>query len=126
MPDRRRESTLAGSAIALAALPALATAVAAGPTGPLAAVPTDALLTHWWVFPAAVAFSTAALASGVSGALFFSPFFMLVVGLTPSQPIGAGLLTEVFGMGNGLRSFVSQGVVFAFVGLLVIGVEALA
>jgi len=71
----------------------------------------DRFLTHWWVFPAAIVFSTIALASGVSGALFFSPFFMLVVGLTPAQAIGAGLLTEVFGMGNGLRSYVKQGVV---------------
>ena len=36
---------------------------------------------------------------------------MLVVGLAPAQAIGAGLLTEVFGMGNGLRSYVKQGVV---------------
>ena len=60
----------------------------------------------WWVFPASIAFSTVAIGSGVSGALFFSPFFMLVVGLTPVQAVGAGLLTEVFGMGNGLRSYV--------------------
>ena len=60
----------------------------------------------WWVFPAAIVFSTVAIGSGVSGALFFSPFFMLVVGLTPLQAVGAGLLTEVFGMGNGLRSYV--------------------
>jgi uncharacterized membrane protein YfcA len=31
---------------------------------------------------------------------------MLVVGLSPVQAVGAGLLTEVFGMGNGLRSYV--------------------
>jgi uncharacterized membrane protein YfcA len=73
--------------------------------------PVDRFLAHWWVFPASIAFSTVALASGVSGALFFSPFFMLGVGLTPSQAIGAGLLTEVFGMGNGLRSYVKQRVV---------------
>ena len=60
----------------------------------------------WWVFPAAIVFSTVAIGSGVSGALFFSPFFMLVVGLTPVHAVGAGLLTEVFGMGNGLRSYV--------------------
>ena len=60
----------------------------------------------WWVLPAAVAFSTVAIGSGVSGALFFSPFFMLVVGLSPVQAVGAGLLTEVFGMGNGLRAYV--------------------
>ena len=69
------------------------------------------LLELWWVFPAAIAFSTVAIASGVSGALFFSPFFLLVVGLSPAQAVGAGLLTEVFGMGNGLRSYVRQQVV---------------
>ncbi|MEF8882375.1 MAG: sulfite exporter TauE/SafE family protein [Halapricum sp.] len=72
---------------------------------------TTQFVAHWWVFPASILFSAVALASGVSGALFFSPFFMLVVGLTPSQAIGAGLLTEVFGMGNGLRSYVKQRVV---------------
>ena len=45
----------------------------------------------WWIFPAAVAFSTIAIGSGVSGALFFSPFFMLVVGLSPVQAVGAAL-----------------------------------
>ncbi len=60
----------------------------------------------WWVLPVSVVFSTVAIGSGVSGALFFSPFFMLVVGLAPAQAVGAGLLTEVFGMGNGLRSYV--------------------
>jgi hypothetical protein len=69
------------------------------------------LLAHWWVFPVSVVFSFVALAAGVSGALFFSPFFMLVVGLSPAQAIGAGLLTEVAGMGNGLRAYVKQGVV---------------
>jgi uncharacterized membrane protein YfcA len=69
------------------------------------------ILQHWWVFPAAIAFATLAIGSGVSGALFFSPFFMFVVGLEPAQAIGAGLLTEVFGMGNGLRSYVRQKVV---------------
>ena len=73
--------------------------------------PTEAFLDHWWVFPASIVFSLIALASGVSGALFFSPFFLLVVGLAPAQAIGAGLLTEVFGMGNGLRSYVKQGLV---------------
>jgi uncharacterized membrane protein YfcA len=73
--------------------------------------PTAQFLAHWWVFPASVLFALVALASGVSGALFFSPFFMLGVGLPPAQAIGAGLLTEVFGMGNGLANYVRQGVV---------------
>lgn len=66
----------------------------------------EAFLGLWWVFPASIVFSSVAIGSGVSGALFFSPFFMLVVGLAPAQAVGAGLLTEVFGMGNGLRSYV--------------------
>ena len=73
-----------------------------------AGFPVDQFLTHWWVFPASIIFSMVALASGVSGALFFSPFFILVVGLQPAQAIGAGLMTEVFGMGNGLLNYVRQ------------------
>ena len=76
-----------------------------------AGFPVDQFIAHWWVFPASILFSLVALSSGVSGALFFSPFFMLVVGLSPSQAIGAGLLTEVFGMGNGLLNYVRQRVV---------------
>ena len=76
----------------------------------------------WWVFPASIVFSTVAIGSGVSGALFFSPFFMLVVGLTPVQAVGAGLLTEVFGMGNGLRSYVRAKLVdYATVRWLLLG-----
>ncbi len=67
----------------------------------------ETFLDLWWVLPASIVFSTVAIGSGVSGALFFSPFFMLVVGLSPVQAVGAGLLTEVFGMGNGLRSYVT-------------------
>ncbi|QGA84095.1 sulfite exporter TauE/SafE family protein [Halomicrobium sp. LC1Hm] len=96
--------------VALGVAGAGAMAVISGqlpPTG----FPVDQFLAHWWVFPTSIVFATVALSSGVSGALFFSPFFMLVVGLTPSQAIGAGLLTEVFGMGNGLRSYVKQRVV---------------
>jgi uncharacterized membrane protein YfcA len=73
-----------------------------------AGFPVDQFLAHWWVFPASILFSMVALASGVSGALFFSPFFILVVGLQPAQAIGAGLMTEVFGMGNGLVNYVRQ------------------
>lgn len=97
--------------VLLGAAGAGAMAVVSGQISALTAFPMDQFLAHWWIFPASILFSTVALSSGVSGALFFSPFFMLVVGLTPSQAIGAGLLTEVFGMGNGLRSYVKQRVV---------------
>ncbi|MFY4814769.1 sulfite exporter TauE/SafE family protein [Haloarcula sp. AONF1] len=97
--------------VALGIIGAGAMAVVSGQLPPVSGFPMVQFLAHWWVFPASVVFATVALSSGVSGALFFSPFFMLVVGLTPSQAIGAGLLTEVFGMGNGLRSYVKQQVV---------------
>lgn len=112
----RRATTIAGGTLVIGGLllalvtdPVLAAETSSD--APPTAFTMDRFLTHWWVFPAAIIFSTIALASGVSGALFFSPFFMLGVGLTPAQAIGAGLLTEVFGMGNGLRSYVKQGVV---------------
>lgn len=98
---------VATAAISAGGLGSVSTAVAQ------AAVPfsREQFLGHWWIFPASIVFSFVALAAGVSGALFFSPFFMIAVGLTPAQAIGAGLLTEVFGMGNGLANYVRQGVV---------------
>jgi uncharacterized membrane protein YfcA len=98
---------LATAAVIAVSVQTVAAPDAVGPAGGFA----ERFAAHWWVFPASVAFSMVAMASGVSGALFFSPFFMLGVGLTAPQAIGAGLLTEVFGMGNGLRSYVKQGVV---------------
>ncbi|MEE8470612.1 MAG: sulfite exporter TauE/SafE family protein [Dehalococcoidia bacterium] len=72
---------------------------------------TSQALEVWWVFPVAVGIATLALSSGISGALFFSPFFLLVVGLEPAQAIGAGLMTELFGTGFGTNSYVRQRVV---------------
>jgi uncharacterized membrane protein YfcA len=106
----RHRTTLVAAVVAFVALVGTA-AAAEGGAGAPTAFTLDRFLAHWWVFPASILFSTIALAAGVSGALFFSPFFMLGVGLAPAQAIGAGLLTEVFGMGNGLRSYVQQGVV---------------
>lgn len=65
----------------------------------------------WWVFPASVAIATVALSSGISGALFFSPFFLLVVDLEPAQAIGAGLMTELFGTGFGSYNYIRQRVI---------------
>ena len=71
----------------------------------------EQVLEVWWVLPAAVLFSTVAIASGVSGALFFSPFFILVVGLEPAQAVGAGLITELVGASFGSISYIRQRVV---------------
>ncbi len=82
----------------------------------------DDALAIWWVFFVAVAVATLALSTGISGALFFAPFFLLVVGLEPAQAIGAGLMTELFGTSFATFNYARQGVIdlaFARVMLIV-------
>lgn len=60
----------------------------------------------WWLFPASVFIATTAMASGVGGAVFFSPIFLLILGLKPEVAIGTALLTELFGFGSGLVAYI--------------------
>ncbi len=60
---------------------------------------------YWYVFPVSVLFATVEMASGVGGATFFSPFFMLGLGLSPEIAIGTGLITEVFGFASGVYAY---------------------
>ena len=69
------------------------------------------VLSLWWVFPASVCIATIAISTGISGAFFFAPFFLLVVGLPPAEAIGGGLMTMIFGTGSGTFSYNRQGVV---------------
>jgi uncharacterized membrane protein YfcA len=62
-------------------------------------------LQYWFMLPVAILIATIAMASGVEGATFFSPLFMLALGLPPQVAIGAGLITEVFGFGSGLAAY---------------------
>lgn len=83
---------------------------------------TAQALDVWWILPVSILIATVALASGISGALFFSPFFLLAVGLQPAQAIGAGLMTELFGTGFGTNSYIRQRVVdYKTVRFLLIG-----
>ena len=85
------------------------------------------VLSIWWVYPVSVIVATVALSSGISGALFFAPFFLLAVGLAPAQAIGAGLMTELFGTFFGALNYVRQQVVdFAIVRHLLIVTVPLA
>ncbi|WP_022834333.1 sulfite exporter TauE/SafE family protein [Salisaeta longa] len=68
----------------------------------------NGLFEFWYMLPVSVVFATVALGSGVEGATFFSPFFILVLGLDPMTAIGAGLITEVFGFSSGLYSYVRR------------------
>ena len=59
----------------------------------------------WFMFPAAMVIATIAMASGVEGATFFTPLFILGVGLPAEVAVGVGLITEVFGFASGVGSY---------------------
>lgn len=63
------------------------------------------------MLPAAIAIATIAMGAGVEGATFFSPFFIIVLGLDPTTAIGAGLITEVFGFSSGLYAYYRRGAI---------------
>jgi uncharacterized membrane protein YfcA len=57
------------------------------------------------MLPVAVAIATIAMASGIGGATFFVPVFILALRLPPEVAIGTGLITEVFGFASGLYAY---------------------
>lgn len=59
-------------------------------------------LAYWFLFPVAIAIAWVANGAGIGGATFFSPLFILVLGLEPRVAIGAALITEVFGFASGV------------------------
>jgi hypothetical protein len=59
-------------------------------------------LHYWFMLPVAVLVTTPAMSSGVEGATFLGPLFMLALGLSPEVAIGTGLITEFFGFASGL------------------------
>ncbi len=62
-------------------------------------------LEYWYMFPVAILVATVAMASGVGGATFLAPIFILGLRLSPEVAIGTGLLTEVFGFASGLIAY---------------------
>jgi hypothetical protein len=65
----------------------------------------------WFMLPIAFAIATLAMASGVGGATFFSPLFILALRLEPEVAIGTALITEVFGFASGLFAYIRDRVV---------------
>lgn len=59
-------------------------------------------LSFWWLFPFSIVIAAIANGAGIGGATFFSPLFVIVLGLDPVIAIGAALLTEVFGFASGV------------------------
>jgi uncharacterized membrane protein YfcA len=62
----------------------------------------DVDLTYLWLFPISVIIAAIANGAGIGGATFFSPLFLIVLGLEPSVAVGAALVTEVFGFASGV------------------------
>ena len=60
---------------------------------------------YWFMFPIAIVIATTAMASGVEGAAFFTPLFILVLGFPPEVAIGTGLITAVFGTASGVTAY---------------------
>lgn len=63
-------------------------------------------LEYWYLFPVSIAVATLAMASGIGGAVFFSPIFILWLKLDPAVAVGVALVTEFFGFSSGLIAYV--------------------
>ena len=50
------------------------------------------MMENWWLFPVSIGIATIAMSSGIGGAVFFSPLFLLVLGLSPTIAIGSALI----------------------------------
>ena len=84
-------------------------------------------LEYWYMLPVALMVSTLAMASGIGGATFFSPIFILVLGLRPEVAIGTALLIEVFGFASGLFAYIRARVIdFKLGGMMLIATIPLA
>ena len=62
----------------------------------------------WYMFPLGIAMTAVGIASGVGGATFYSPLFILGLGLPPPLAIGAGLVVEAFGFGSGVYAYIRR------------------
>jgi uncharacterized membrane protein YfcA len=58
------------------------------------------------LFPISTLIATVAISSGIGGAVFFSPLFIIGLQIEPYTAIGAGLITELFGFSSGLVGYV--------------------
>lgn len=61
-------------------------------------------LTYWYLFPVAIVVASVANGAGIGGATFFSPLFVIALGLEPQVAIGTALITEVFGFASGVSA----------------------
>lgn len=61
------------------------------------------------MFPIGVIVATIAMMSGIGGALFFSPLFLLILGFDSRTILGLSLLIEIFGFSSGVVGYLRTG-----------------
>jgi len=59
----------------------------------------------WYLLPVSILIATIAMSSGIGGAVFFSPLFIMALKLEPQIAIGSALITELFGFSSGLIAY---------------------
>jgi uncharacterized membrane protein YfcA len=57
------------------------------------------------LLPISIGVATIAMASGIGGAVFFTPIFLLWLRLEPTVAVGIALTTELFGFSSGLYAY---------------------
>ncbi len=72
---------------------------------------------YWYLFPVSVLIATIAMASGIGGAVFFSPLFIVLLKLEPSVAVGTALVTELFGFTSGMYAYWKQRLIDVRLGL---------
>jgi len=65
----------------------------------------EGLFSYWYLFPISILIASISMSSGIGGAVFFSPLFLIALKLEPSVAIGAALITEFFGFSSGLYAY---------------------
>jgi uncharacterized membrane protein YfcA len=65
----------------------------------------------WYLLPVSILIATIAMTTGIGGAVFFSPLFIVVLKLEPSVAVGTALMTELFGFGSGVSAYWRRGLI---------------
>ncbi|MFQ5703979.1 MAG: sulfite exporter TauE/SafE family protein [Gemmatimonadales bacterium] len=77
-------------------------------------------LQYWFMFPISILIAAIAMSTGVGGAVFFSPIFMLALKIEPAVAIGTALITELFGFTSGVYAYTRQRLIDFKLGLMLL------
>lgn len=76
------------------------------------------LTLYWFMFPVSIMVATTAMMSGIGGAAFFTPIFLVIFPLlgpeyaiSPVQAVGTALLIETFGFSSGFVGYCRKGLI---------------